>query len=369
LYLGTGNTVKEPPNSPWDISVVKTSIQTSVPDRKKKLTDYEVKLAHYTVMANCDECSHWFKEFTEGYNIKYSHLNCNFEHRMKSWDETFKEALVRHPGPREAHILSRGVKYHTVLYKCNVNGVRFVSLVRDNNKTTQNSGVLLESENNKEFYGDLEEVVELFYEHGMSVVLFKCRWYDESKAVVDKHGMISIPTNKTVHSNDPFSLAYMSKQACFLFSFIKIDIYIHTRTYDIFLIFCLSVQIFYVDDPKFKHNKIVNRMSQRGTFIPSTIDTINRSRRPRDEVLDAYQEPQLSSIPLLAVTELDDLHTTVFDIEDDDEEHQDDLEQQSDDDDEQQDDDDTDEEEFNDDEWSSDEEEILVADDNSSDDE
>ena len=41
----------------------------------------------------------------------------------------------------------------------------------------QNCGVMVETEN-ANYYGVLEEVIELLYATCMPVVLFKCKWFD-----------------------------------------------------------------------------------------------------------------------------------------------------------------------------------------------
>ena len=61
---------------------------------------------------------------------------------------------------------------------CIVNGVRFNTVDRDKNKTTQNSGVMTQSIHNghvTDFLGTLKEIVQLAYNGDeRSVVLFKC---------------------------------------------------------------------------------------------------------------------------------------------------------------------------------------------------
>jgi hypothetical protein len=64
-----------------------------------------------------------------------------------------------------------------------VNGVRFNTVDRDNNKKTQNSGVMAQASHINElidFFGTLKEIVQLEYpEDDRSVVLFECDWYKQ----------------------------------------------------------------------------------------------------------------------------------------------------------------------------------------------
>ena len=71
---------------------------------------------------------------------------------------------------------------------CIVDGVQFTVKDRDDRLTTQNSGVLVYEEledddigcgdERMEYYGILDEVVELNYIYDKSVFLFKCTWFD-----------------------------------------------------------------------------------------------------------------------------------------------------------------------------------------------
>ena len=63
---------------------------------------------------------------------------------------------------------------------CIVNGVRFVVNSCDLRCTTQNSGVVTFWEYATPFYGQLEEIIELHYLYGKSVVLFRGKWFNAS---------------------------------------------------------------------------------------------------------------------------------------------------------------------------------------------
>ena len=56
---------------------------------------------------------------------------------------------------------------------CIVNGVRCVVHSRDIQRTTQNSGVVVPGIDGFTFYGQLQEILELRYLNGYSVVLFR----------------------------------------------------------------------------------------------------------------------------------------------------------------------------------------------------
>ncbi|KAM0037381.1 hypothetical protein Hdeb2414_s0013g00402541 [Helianthus debilis subsp. tardiflorus] len=73
---------------------------------------------------------------------------------------------------------------------CIVNGVKFVVHDRDVEKATQNSGVVSIGDGTT-FYGQLEDIIELIYIDGYSVVLFCYKWFDTSGARLKKKNNIT----------------------------------------------------------------------------------------------------------------------------------------------------------------------------------
>ncbi|CAM8978383.1 unnamed protein product [Rhodiola kirilowii] len=67
--------------------------------------------------------------------------------------------------------------------------VKFVTWERDQNRKTQNSGVMVESDD-EVYYGVLEDVSELMYPQGVTVIVFKCRWFNENRGDIKRdHGI------------------------------------------------------------------------------------------------------------------------------------------------------------------------------------
>ena len=65
---------------------------------------------------------------------------------------------------------------------CFVNGLRFYSIERDNRRTTQNSGIMEYGETKADetnYYGVLQEVLDLEYPKCRRVCLFKCNWFNK----------------------------------------------------------------------------------------------------------------------------------------------------------------------------------------------
>ncbi|CAI0420810.1 unnamed protein product [Linum tenue] len=118
--------------------------------------------------------------------------------------------------------LARGpdkrVNYHSGYY---INGFRFHITNREQNRRTQNSGVMVRGENydNIPYYGTLIKVIELRYTEGLRVVLFQCDWYDitrEGTGYKDHHGITTINKARLLNTQEPFVLASQCTQVYYV---------------------------------------------------------------------------------------------------------------------------------------------------------
>lgn len=102
-----------------------------------------------------------------------------------------------------------------------VNGYYFDTNQGHRSKSSYNSGVCLRGNaygdaNQNDYYGVLEEIWELSYKHH-KVVLFKCYWFDtRSMQVHPKIGMVQIKHKSRAYKEDPFILAQMAEQVCYI---------------------------------------------------------------------------------------------------------------------------------------------------------
>ncbi|XP_074342456.1 uncharacterized protein LOC141680019 [Apium graveolens] len=108
-----------------------------------------------------------------------------------------------------------------------INGFRFHTKFRDARCITQNSGVFLSAlttsfasskdENplvsEVNYYGRIEEILEIDYWGEISVVLFKCCWYQEE---TDLYGLIRVNFSKLCQKSDPYVLASQVQQVYYL---------------------------------------------------------------------------------------------------------------------------------------------------------
>ncbi|KAH7862370.1 hypothetical protein Vadar_003833 [Vaccinium darrowii] len=105
---------------------------------------------------------------------------------------------------------------------CIVNGTRFHTRDRERVRTTQNSGIVVKGEylsEDTDFYGILIDIIELKYNFGNRVYLFKCQWRDVSdkrEGIRKDQHFISVNATKTWYTNEPFVLASQARQVYYL---------------------------------------------------------------------------------------------------------------------------------------------------------
>lgn len=96
-----------------------------------------------------------------------------------------------------------------------MNGFRYRTESRDRFCCTQNSGVMVLSEersdgNDVEYYGVLTEILGLQFLGGRRVPLFRCNWIDifnkNHGMKKDKYGLINVNLQRLLRTHEPFVL-------------------------------------------------------------------------------------------------------------------------------------------------------------------
>jgi hypothetical protein len=110
-------------------------------------------------------------------------------------------------------------KYVTCYNGIIVNGYRFHTKENGQNKATMNSGVCVRGsiygENDLDYYGILEEILELSYLGIQNkVFLLRCHWFDPINGVkVDvRYGLVDVKPKSKLQTNEPFVLASQAQQ-------------------------------------------------------------------------------------------------------------------------------------------------------------
>ncbi|CAM8959696.1 unnamed protein product [Rhodiola kirilowii] len=123
------------------------------------------------------------------------------------------------------------------------------------------------------YYGVLDEVVALRYVEGISVIVFKFRWFNtdptERGNIKIDHGLISVDMSTSWYEDSPLCLASNARQ------------------------------VFYIDDPKAgEYWKVSNTISHRGMYKCSSRahveDDVHSSLLSRED--NAYQERAPSNL-------------------------------------------------------------------------
>ncbi|KAF5472329.1 hypothetical protein F2P56_009055 [Juglans regia] len=158
---------------------------------------------------------------------KVQHPDCIERTHQTEFPTWFKQRIQEH---RTSHTLDVSADLYALACgpdrwvatyaACIINGKRFHTKQRELRRRTQNSGVVVtgdEATNNLDFYGVINNIVELRYMDWRRVYLFECDWFDvgdRKRGVrVDDH-MISVNMNRTWYKDEPFVLASQADQ-CF----------------------------------------------------------------------------------------------------------------------------------------------------------
>ncbi|KAH0655500.1 hypothetical protein KY285_030382 [Solanum tuberosum] len=180
----------------------------------------ELEQAHIYILKNCDEVLPYLEEFAQTHENAHHLSDVEWNRQFIEW---FKDRVAQlHKGDASLIMedllsLSRGpTRYSTHSNGYIVNGYRFHVEDYDKKLRTQNCGVVVLGENDKDsenldYYGVLTDVIELQFVMDRRVMLFRCNWfdvYDEIKGVKkDEYDFVSVNPDRFLKTNEPFVLA------------------------------------------------------------------------------------------------------------------------------------------------------------------
>ncbi|XP_042971135.1 uncharacterized protein LOC122303420 [Carya illinoinensis] len=190
-----------------------------------QLSDKLLTEATWYVLNNCTEIGPYLEEHYEKCKVHNPNsIDRTHQAEFPSWLK--KRVQDKHiTNPRDVtddlYALACGPERWVASYTaCIIHGKRFHTKQRKLRRRTQNSGVLVtgdENTNNVDFYGVINEIVELHYMGWRRVYLFMCDWFDVGDprrgVRVDNH-MTSINMDRTWYKDEPFVLACQASQ-CF----------------------------------------------------------------------------------------------------------------------------------------------------------
>ncbi|XP_021850392.2 uncharacterized protein [Spinacia oleracea] len=130
-------------------------------------------------------------------------------------DDSTKEGKLR---KALAYGLSnRGKRMKSVI----INVYKFDTVDRERSRKTQNSGIILEADG-QEYYGKLNDILELDYYGSFKVLMFRCDWVDVRRGVKTySNGRIRVNFSKLMHTgqnldDDPFIFSSQAKQVFYI---------------------------------------------------------------------------------------------------------------------------------------------------------
>jgi Domain of unknown function (DUF4216) len=107
----------------------------------------------------------------------------------------------------------------TKFNRYSINGFNFHTVEYGKDKCSMNYGIYIKSTHDYEFYGVIDEIIELSYfgsNRPYKTILFKCTWYDNSKKgqrVHPEYKIVEINRKGRYSKEEPFALGHQAYQA------------------------------------------------------------------------------------------------------------------------------------------------------------
>ncbi|XP_052305336.1 uncharacterized protein LOC127904747 [Populus trichocarpa] len=200
--------------------------------RGRYLSEIEFKQAHNYVLFNCDELRPFIQQhrqflLSNNSQLTESQIFQLQDEKFATWFRTHVYQMGR-SAPKSLSLLSLGPERKCKCYNGYfVNGYVFHTEEYGQGRKTYNSGVCVKGSTSSElevdYYGRLEEVVELQYHNEQNIVfLFKCYWYDTTDRGirVDLHyGLVEINSKARLRNiNDVFVFAKQCQQVYYTYT-------------------------------------------------------------------------------------------------------------------------------------------------------
>jgi hypothetical protein len=124
----------------------------------------------------------------------------------------------------ELRQVAQGCQYRTLSYNTyDINGYRFRTAAHErkrHNAKTINSGVVTVGEDGIEYYGIIEEIIELSFGSSkpLKIVLFKCHWFHPIRGVRRNPniGLVEVKRTSVLLGNEPFIVASQATQVYYV---------------------------------------------------------------------------------------------------------------------------------------------------------
>ncbi|KAF2308873.1 hypothetical protein GH714_022479 [Hevea brasiliensis] len=224
------------------------------------LDDKSLMQAHRYVLRHYDEIEHFrqnivhCREFVAIERRKcrrHVHLDSNAFNKLinEKFHDWFRNKVMTMDGTSVSNdIVSLGIGPNKVAKRFSgfiINGIRFHTSAREEQRLTQNSGVVNISEvGGVNYYGRIQDVIELNYYGAFKVVMFKCDWFDVHHNMgvkQDEYGFTLLNFSRLIHTGEK----------------VDDDPYVFSSQVE---------QVFYVQDPKNTNWHAVVKVKSRDSF-------------------------------------------------------------------------------------------------------
>ncbi|WMV45175.1 hypothetical protein MTR67_038560 [Solanum verrucosum] len=187
---------------------------------KRKLTEMELNSATTHVLLNCPEVQPYHSYFvgTYGNDVVYSRFSDWFKEHVHNPVNVVDVVNVQF-----LRDISWGPDHRVrIMSKYFINGYKFHTEEWSKGKKTNNSGVWVKGEGDINYYGVLQEIIELEYIVGWpkkKLVIFRCKWYDPDSSgtkVHPQYKIIEINHTRQYRFYDLFIIAQNVKQVYYV---------------------------------------------------------------------------------------------------------------------------------------------------------
>nr|GEY53626.1 hypothetical protein [Tanacetum cinerariifolium]GEY53634.1 hypothetical protein [Tanacetum cinerariifolium] len=190
------------------------------------LDDDEYAVATFYVLQNCDEMQPFIRKFEAELKVKMP--NVTSVQLIHATEERFGRWIRDYVlNPLNSNLVSDNLKSlaigpsrHTRTWQLYyVNGFNFHTMHHSFGRKTSNTDLCIVGEEG-DYYGQLNDVIELEYMNCSKVVLFKCEWFDPVKhrgwKIHNEFGLVDINHKKKLRNYDPFIMAHQAQQVYFI---------------------------------------------------------------------------------------------------------------------------------------------------------
>ncbi|XP_060202854.1 uncharacterized protein LOC132631278 [Lycium barbarum] len=201
-------------------------------DSWEELSALEIKQAHFYILQNCEEVRPWTEEHLE---ILTKENNRNVSKRHKEeFPLWFEEKVVQLKENGDGRItdellaLARGPDPRVYCHNgYTLNGFRFRTMEYELCLKTQNSGVVVKSDEhteNADYFGKIRKILKIPYISNNSIILFQCDWFEvpsQGRSQTrgykrDEYGFICVDVTRIHYTNDPFILGSQAQYLYYL---------------------------------------------------------------------------------------------------------------------------------------------------------